>query len=72
MSFDVNKYVYKLYRLDVDTMKKINLNEAVDEFDMIDRDTRVFYNNITGEFDYLNDFRIDNDDDFNADKFDFE
>ena len=53
-------------------MKKVSLKEAAEEFDMIDRDTRVFYNKITGEFDYLNDFRIHDDDDFDADKFDFE
>lgn len=53
-------------------MKKVSLKEAADEFDMISHDTRVFYNKITGEFDYLNDFRISNDDDFDADKFDFE
>ena len=48
------------------------MNEAAEEFDMISHDTRVFYNKITGKFDYLNEFRIYDDDDFDADKFDFE
>jgi len=43
-------------------MKKINLNKAADQFEMINAETHMFYNTKTGEFDCYTDFS-DYDDD---------
>jgi len=37
-------------------MKKLDLNTAADEFDMISDETHLFYNTETGEFDFYADF----------------
>jgi hypothetical protein len=36
--------------------KKVNLKVAADEFEMIDQETRVFYNTETGEFDFFTEY----------------
>ena len=48
-------------------MKKLDLNAAADEFDMISDDTHLFYNMETGEFDFFADFMESEDAD--AEKF---
>ena len=37
-------------------MKKLDLNEVAEEFEMIDGETRLFYNTETGEFDSYSDY----------------
>ena len=37
-------------------MKKLNLNEVAEEFEMIDGQTHLFYNTETGEFDFYGDY----------------
>ena len=37
-------------------MKKLDLNAAADEFEMINSETQLFYNKETGEFDFYSDF----------------
>ena len=49
-------------------MKKLDLNEAADEFDMIGSETHLFYNTETGEFDFYSEFMDAEDAD--AEKFD--
>jgi hypothetical protein len=39
-------------------LKKVSLNEAAAEFEMISHDTHVFYNTDTGEFDFFTDFML--------------
>ena len=56
-------------------MKKVNLKEAVQEFQMISDQIRVFYNTQTGEFDLITDFYgyiDDEDEDEDREKFDAE
>ena len=48
-------------------MKKVNLNKAADEFEMINDETHVFYNTETGEFDFYGDFM--DTEDVDAEKF---
>ena len=48
-------------------MKKLDLNKAADEFEVINADTRLFYNVDTGEFDFYGD-HLDMDD-ADAEKF---
>ncbi|MCL1917032.1 MAG: UPF0158 family protein [Peptococcaceae bacterium] len=48
-------------------MKKLDLNAAAGEFEMIDSETHLFYNVETGEFDFYNDFMAV--DDADAEKF---
>jgi hypothetical protein len=43
-------------------MKKIKLNEAASEFEIINAETHVFYNKETGEFDSYSDFAEYDDD----------
>lgn len=42
-------------------MKKLDLNQAAEEFEMIDAETHLFYNTETGEFDFYSDFMDSND-----------
>ena len=51
--------------------KKVNLKKAADEFEMIDQETRVFYNTETGEFDFFTEFMRDGGG-YDIDKFDEE
>ena len=52
-------------------MKKLNLKEAAEEFEIIDSGTHMFYNTETGEFDYYTDFmRDDMSDEIDIEKFD--
>jgi len=37
-------------------MKKVDLNAAAEEFEMISDETHLFYNTETGEFDFFSDF----------------
>ena len=37
-------------------MIKLDLDKAADEFEMIDSETRLFYNTETGDFDFYSDF----------------
>ena len=39
-------------------MKKLNLNTAAEEFEMIDAETYMYYNTETGEFDYYTEFML--------------
>ena len=48
-------------------MKKVDLNAAAEEFEMISDETHLFYNTETGEFDFFSDFMESEDAD--AEKF---
>ena len=37
-------------------IKKLDLNAVAEEFEMIDLETRLFFNKETGEFDFYNDY----------------
>ena len=52
-------------------MKKLSLKKAADEFDMINNELHLFYNTITGEFDFYTDYMEELDGDY-ADKFEDE
>ena len=39
-------------------MKKLDLNKAAEEFEMIDSETYMYYNTETGEFDYYTEFML--------------
>ena len=39
-------------------MKKLDLNKAAEEFEMIGSETHLFYNTETGEFDFYSDFMV--------------
>ncbi|MCL2689810.1 MAG: UPF0158 family protein [Chitinispirillia bacterium] len=49
-------------------MKKLDLNAAADEFEIIGDERHLFYNKETGEFDFYSDFM--DEEDANAEKFD--
>jgi len=44
-------------------MKRLDLDDAAEEFEMIDSETHLFYNIATGEFDFYNYFMDSEDED---------